>query len=329
MSLATLAVLTAAAAVVITGSVAVPTAEAACSHGASSPSACLGALARVAASASAPGRIVYQRALGFSRIVRVLPPSDKAVGLHLTGVSRSFRVRQVTITETWVDRTTWHGVRRVSTKLSFPTARDQTAWRAAGSPSESRIFGRAAVGISPKVDGERFYVMDFGALQKATGAAHPDTAIPTDPTGVLRLMRSLDGDLAAGALMLPGEDPLLTPGQRAAIFNALTRVPGMRVLGTRKDALGRAGVAVAIPWRRRRNARVTLYDPRTSRMLADGAVLQGRALVDPANLEHPQLAHPTRVGPLTWLWTYAVDAANAPALLKPPHRLDTLSRSMK
>ena len=301
VSLATLAVSTATAVVVITGSFAVPTAEAACSHVASSPTACLSALARLAAATSAPGGVVYQRAVGLSPVIRVLPPSDPALGLHLTGVTRPFGVRQTTITETWVDRTTWHGVRRVSTKPSFPTARDRAAWRAAGSPSQDRLFGRAAVGTSRNVDGERFYVMDFAALQKATGALHPDTALPTDPTSVIQLMRRLNLDLGVGALMLPGEDPLLTPAQRAAIFKALPRVPGVRVLGTRRDALGRPGVAIAIPWRGH-GVWVTLYDPRTSRMLADGAVID-----------------PNRVGPLKWLWTYTVDAASAPALLTPPN----------
>ena len=318
VSAATLAALTAAAVVVFTGSVDVPTAEAACSRQTSSPAACLNSLARLAASASAPGRIVYQRAIGFSQTVRVLPPKHKGAGLHLRGVTEPFNVRQLIITETWIDRTSWRGARRETTKLSFPTGRDRAAWRAAGSPSLNRIFANVTpVHSHGTADGERLYVMDFGALQRATGTKHPDQALPSNPDGVLRLIRRLNSDMAVGAIMLPGDDPLLRPAQRAAIFKALAQVPGVRILGAGRDALGRREVLVATPWRGH-GVWLTLYDPRTSRMLADGAFLGGQALVHPLQLEHPELAHPDRLGHLTWLWTFTVDAATAPRLLAPP-----------
>jgi hypothetical protein len=256
---------------------------------------------------------VYQRSVGLSQAVRVLPPGDRDFGLHLQNVVRPFSVREAAVTETWIDRTTWHGVRRVSSQMSFPTVGDRRAWRASGSPSQTRIFGRPdPVHISRVDDGERFYVMDFRLLQKATGATHPDMALPSDAAGVLRLLRQLapvSAGLTGAALSLPGEDPLLTPAQRAAIFKAISQLPGVRALGTMRDALGRQGVAIAIPWPGH-GMWLTLYDPRTSRMLADGAVIEATAL---GQLDNPQhLAH------LTWEWTYTIDAATAPALLEPP-----------
>ena len=74
---------------------------------------------------------------------------------------------------------------------------------------------------------------------------------------------------------------------------------------------------MATPWRGH-GIWLTLYDPHTSRMLADGAFLGGRALVHPLQLEHPELAHPKHLGHLTWTWTFTVDAATAPRLLAPP-----------
>ena len=252
----------------------------------------VGALARLAASADAPGRIVYQRALGLSQPVRVLPPGDSDFGLHLPNVVRPFSVRKVAVTETWIDRTTWEGVRLVSSRMSFPTAADRAAWRASRSPSQTRIFGRPEpVHISRVDDGERLYAMDFGLLQKATGTKHPDTALPSDAAGVLRLLRQLapvSNGLAGAALSLPGEDPLLTPAQRAAIFQALSQIPGVRALGTVSDALGRKGVAIATPWPGH-GIWLTIYDPRTSRMLADGAVISTTALGQLDNPRH--LAH--------------------------------------
>ena len=178
--------------------------------------------------------------------------------------------------------------------------------------SDPHLRSPQPVQISRVDDGERLYAMDFGLLQKVTGTKHPDTALPSDAAGVLRLLRQLapvSNGLAGAALSLPGEGPLLTPAQRAAIFKALSQIPGIRALGTVSDALGRKGVAIATPWPGH-GIWLTIYDPRTSRMLADGAVISTTALGQLDNPEH--LAH------LTWQWTYTIDAATAPALLRRP-----------
>ena len=110
-SLATFTALAVVAVVVFSGSIGVPTAEAACIRRSASPTTCLHALARLAASADAPGRIVYQRALGLLATGASFPPGDSDFGLHLPNVVRPFSVREITVTETWIDRTTWNGVR--------------------------------------------------------------------------------------------------------------------------------------------------------------------------------------------------------------------------
>ena len=182
-SAATLAALTAAIVVVFTGSIDVPTAEAACSRQTSSPAACLNSLARLAASASAPGRIVYQRAIGFSQTVRVLPPNHKGGGLHLRGVTRALQ-RAAAHHHRNLDRPdelAGSPPRNHEAVVSDrPRSRGLAGRRIAQSEPHlrQRHAGSAAHGTA---DGERLYVMDFGALQRATGARHPDTALPEQP----------------------------------------------------------------------------------------------------------------------------------------------------
>ena len=321
---ATCAALAATGLAVFTGSVGVQTAEAACSRAGASATPCLHALARLAASSDAPGRIVYQRSLGIGPFLRILPPAVGGPGRSVAGVVRPFRVRDVLTTETWIDRATWHGARKTYDRMEFATAADRAAWRASGSPSWRRMSGSqlSRTSTSHVRDAERLYVMNLTILRRATGAKHPDVALPTDPDGVIRLLRKvaeLSGDSVinwpAWVTALPGEDPLLSPAQRAAIFGALPRIPGVRVLGGMRDPLGRSGVAVAIPWRGH-GIWLSLYDPRTSRLLADGAVLYN----EPRAPAVRQLDDPRRLAHLTWLWTYAVDAGTATRLLERPRR---------
>ena len=315
------AALTAGALILYTGSVGVQTAGAACGRQRASAAPCLDQLARLAAAADAPGRIVYQQALGIRPLLRIIPPGAGGPGRHVAGVTRPFRVREVVTTQTWIDRATWHGASQSKGRIDFPTAADRAAWRASGSPSWRRMTGAqlSPAGTLHVADAERLYVADLGTLRRATGAKHPDSALPTDPDGVIRLLRKIarqnDGSEAnwpAWTMALPGEDPLLSPAQRAALFVALSRIPGVRVLGPMTDQLGRTGVAVAVPWRGR--IWLSLYDRRTSRLLADGAVLYN----EPRRSAVQQLDDPRRLAHLSWAWTYTVDAATATRLLERP-----------
>ena len=76
-------------------------------------------------------------------------------------------------------------------------------------------------------------------------------------------------------------DPLLTPGQRAALLTVIARTPRARLVGLRRDPLGRRGIAISTPYDPAKPPEcgptwVYLYDPRTSRLLAEG--IQGSAI---------------------------------------------------
>jgi len=126
--------------VVNRGPVGVQTAEAACGRPQVVTQQCLSALAEVAGTrTTTSGPIVYQRWISFQRPLRIIPPGTAGPGIHRTGVTRPFDVQEVDITETWVNRSNWHGVRRESSRIAFPSAADRSAWRASGSPTWQRM----------------------------------------------------------------------------------------------------------------------------------------------------------------------------------------------
>jgi hypothetical protein len=89
-------------------------------------------------------------------------------------------------------------------------------------------------------------------------------------------------------------NPLLTPAHRVAIFEALARSPNIRSLGRMRDPLGRVGFAIGAisPGQDWKTTWITLYDPHTGRLLADG-------------FRHPRFTH----GRVTWLYAFTVGAA--------------------
>ncbi|MFR9779722.1 CU044_5270 family protein [Micromonospora sp. MS34] len=90
------------------------------------------------------------------------------------------------------------------------------------------------------------------AQVKCTPVPGYRAALPTDADGMLRhLYRSADGTknprdqeafAAAGDLI---REAYLSPASLAAVFEAVARIPGVRVVGDVTDAAGRAGVALA------------------------------------------------------------------------------------
>lgn len=171
-------------------------------------------------------------------------------------------------------------------------ASDETAWRAAGSP----------VRWESSSDGEDVRLTrDNAKPPPYEGSAYVQTPdrdvigsdslpdvnerlrVGRDPAAFVAAMRSAPGflddsgqRLRAGSRFLG--DKLATPRSRAAAFRALAALPGVRSVGTVKDAQGRSGVALAPPWITRVDGTVVEYqlvlDPRTYDILGDQMVVK-------------------------------------------------------
>lgn len=260
------------------GSIGVETAKAACAR--SSPAGpCLHALAKIAGAERLIGPVAYQRRVDFGRILRLTPPN----------VTGHFSVQQVLTHEIWVNRVTQRSAQRTSDgRMYFPTTVDRAEWRASGSPTWRQMFG-----ASPW-RAHSWRTRHTNSLYNCNLRRAADL-VSADPEAVLRLLRSV-------APICDPANPLLTPAERASIFEALARSHTVRVLGRMRDPLGRHGVGVAYPpipghpqtW-------ISIFSPRTSRLLAEGFRQPGY-----------------NGGRLTWLWTFLVDSAPAKRLLQTP-----------
>lgn len=272
-------VLVAASLTLRSGSIGVETAEAACSQ--SGPAVtCLHALAELAGVGHATGQVAYQRRVDFRRVLRVGPPN----------VTGHFSVQQVWTQEIWVNRVTQRSAQRTSDgRMYFPTTADRAEWRASGSPTWRQMFGASPWRAHSWRTRHTNSIYNCN-LKRAAGL------VSADPEAVLRSLRS-------GAPVCDPKNPLLTPAQRASIFEALARSHVVRVLGRMRDPLGRHGVGIAYPpipghpqtW-------ISIFSPSTSRLLAEGFRQPGY-----------------NGGRLTWLWAFLVDSAPAQRLLRTPN----------
>jgi hypothetical protein len=152
--------------------------------------------------------------------------------------------------EVWVGEDGGLGRNRADAP-TFATPADRAAWDAAGRPK-----------LPAAVD-QRFRLDGIERLD-----------IPTDPDALLSRLRKraeragegnawIFGTMIAGYLREWG----VTPEQRAALYEAAARLPGVELLGERKDPEGRAGVAFAM--NEASGERHTLIlDPDTGQLLA-------------------------------------------------------------
>lgn len=184
--------------------------------------------------------------------------------------SNRYQVEEQRLSENWTspDGKAWSGFRRLGTRPK--SAADEKAWRRDGSPTTwSRTAEGTTVSLSTKPDkgyvvlmkgpAMLFYVADqqlsYEELQrlpadptglknwieKAVRAprAEPDAKIPED---------AVDGHVTGTLTKLLYKVPV--PKQvRAAAYQALPTMPGVRSLGKVKDALGRTGEGFSIDHR--------------------------------------------------------------------------------
>ena len=142
------------------------------------------------------------------------------------------------------------------TNLSFPTEQDHQMWLAL-KPSEYQIHKVTTDVILP---GELSQNRDLSTL-------------PTDPAGLLTALRIPSigkGSLDDGQVMSDVETILSqanpSPALRAALFQVLAGLPGIRSLGQVQDPAGRTGVGFMLP-EGSKDVEIVV-DPATSNVLA-------------------------------------------------------------
>ncbi|RFU42227.1 hypothetical protein DZF91_07715 [Actinomadura logoneensis] len=167
------------------------------------------------------------------------------------------------------------------------TPADEAAWRTAGAPVRWQTTADGdKVNLTrdntrpPQYEGSPYVQTPD---RDATGHdAVPDVnerlRVGRDPAAFVAAMRAAPGFLEDSAQRLRAGsrflgDKLATPRARAAAFRALAALPGVRSVGTVKDARGRSGIALAPPWIDRVDGTVVEYqlilDPRTYDILGD------------------------------------------------------------
>jgi hypothetical protein len=154
--------------------------------------------------------------------------------------------------EVWIGENGGRVRNRASTP-TFPMPRDRQAWEAAGRPK-----------LPPAYDDE---------MPLNSGIERLD--IPTDPDALLAYLRRRAAESDEGNAWIFTSlitDYLrewgVTNAQRAALFEAAARLPGIELLGKRTDPDGRAGVGFAMDDEHEHARHTLIIDRDTGQLLA-------------------------------------------------------------
>ena len=190
---------------------------------------------------------------------------------------RQFPMVTVETVDTWVAPDGSGRQRLDVTGRHLLVPADRGAWVAAGSPSFGPPLGVTDTKY-PTATGQPV----GGPLVPGPGGtwslSYPDTKqYPTEPSALERAIeqqfRVTDGPttvfLIAGNLLQANSSPAL----RSALFELIKGLPGVQLLGQRRDTSGRRGVGVAIDGFG--NRYVLVFDPRTSAVLGENVETLG------------------------------------------------------
>jgi len=210
-----------------------------------------------------PGEYLYVRSVDASLATRVDEPSYSVLLPH--------------VREVWLGP----GSGRMRTTTGAPTflsERDRARWIAAGRPP---LPGATRVGDT-RIRSRR-------------------SAVPADPAAAYAHLeaqaRTKDSSFAWAMFQLVGGEfrhMLTTPAQRAALYAAAARVPGIDLVGDVTDRVGRSGVAIAVLTDDATARLQLVVDPGSGRLLAEEeVVLEGNAFAYPAGtvIAHTTYTH--------------------------------------
>jgi len=153
------------------------------------------------------------------------------------------------------------------------TAQDQARWQAAGSPTNdcgltSRMLPLSsdaailALPTDPKVLGSLIAqgrVDDIGQIVPSQGQCIPSQTTPGVATGADYCSTARQFDLVNNLLT----SPVAVNKLGAVLYQILSQLPGVELIGTRTDALGRTGTAVEDP----SSGDIIVLDPSTGTLL--------------------------------------------------------------
>jgi hypothetical protein len=240
-----------------------------------------------------PGEFFYRQ---FKRLeLQSWIPGGVSMGGGVMTRAGAFKAQMPTMQEWWDAPDGAGRVRQVGGTPQFLTKEEQSRWETAGSH------------LPPPFDPEyqRKYPLAFGeALEarhgvvdtehpKLEGFHFPDTSsYPTEPEALRDVVEN--HRIRGGEVDAPSSKPLdtkgtiaglfdilvegisTTPQLRAAAFNALAELPGIKVDTDATDFLGRQGYAIRSIDRKTGGGIEFIFDPGTSEMLAQREFLGDR-----------------------------------------------------
>lgn len=227
------------------------------------------------------GTCWYKRTRMWQDIMPFKP--GPGVPTHL-GEPQKFQARTASSVEDWACtqggtrmRFRTHGP--LDIKVTFPTRKDEAAWKAAGSPPldvnggttvskpDTVTYGKGSHLVNPTIGSHE---IEWKTIAK----------LPATDSALERYLRRLwQQDRRGGAhgyvapadfgqyVFVSAWDLFMaptTPGTRAALYRILARTPSVRVTGQIKDRMGRPGVAITA-----QGTSVRLVVDRTSAQLLD------------------------------------------------------------
>jgi hypothetical protein len=247
--------------------------------GATSPSGTAAAALRLSSVAAAqpallptrPGQY-YFTSFEYSQLVSINGGCTLA---HCEPAASTFAVRYEYVEQFWVRP---GGLARIRVLRTAPSLVPSTrpGWIASGRPSITRLFPRAFSEILRPTPHAVSPATALLAVQRLpTSPGRLSAAIDAGPLGGPRY--DAQNEFSALALILGtgGSSPQL----RATVFKVLATIPGVRDLGTIRDALGRSGVAFAVAPKERYACDTTscpvsemVLDPASARLLAQASL---------------------------------------------------------
>jgi hypothetical protein len=195
-----------------------------------------------------------------------------------------------TLKEVWTAPDGSTRERETLTQVHFLTRTDQGLWEEAGSPppfeydpAEHDVSEDSSGRLVKEFDSKAFrgrreftYMARLSQLPtepealRLTVENRPDGSSPLDPSPA----DSPRGGGTVERLLEILREPFASAALRAAAFDALAEIPGIGLARNVTDAAGRRGDAIA--WTRERGfGRRFIFDPRTSKLLAQGEMIFG------------------------------------------------------
>jgi hypothetical protein len=247
-----------------------------------------------------PGQFLYKKTKQVE--LRSWVPGGESMGGGVMTRPGAFAALMPTTQEEWLGPDGAGRTREVAGTPDFLTSAEQGRWEAAGSrlpapfdpeyqrkylespPKHPPYFHEALEARPGVVDRETTYT--GGARLK--GFRFPDTSsLPTEPEALRRAVESNQISVTGFNLMYPSarrldreqtiaelfnilsEGYVSTPQLRAAIFNALAELPGVKVDTGATDSLGRHGYAIRSIEPKTGGGFEYIFDPDTSEVLAE------------------------------------------------------------